>query len=219
MRFFPRSFRKKFFSISLALIGPHAQSSSYYCGQWHWMFCLAKLKARVYLWRCVDWESRGVVFNREILGVEYLLSRSWVVKRQLLSIRHRCSYFIIPNHFIQVTYQTPKQNIPLSVGMSHTLWGGLGLGQNATVMFTRTPRRMSQWKSPLLIPQVSPPLCSFACVLQAQGVPPFPELPLLLLLHCNYLCCKLMFLLTVSSLKIGIFLYTFLYPHIQNSAW
>lgn len=132
--------QEKFSSISLALIGPHAQFSSYYCGRWHWMFCLAKLKPHAYLWRCVDWESRGVVVNREILGVEHLLSRSWVVKRQLLSTRHCCSYFIIPNHFIQVTYQTPKQNIPLSFRMSHTLWRGLGLGQNATVMFTRTPR-------------------------------------------------------------------------------
>lgn len=68
--------------------------------------------------------------------------------------------------------------------------------------------------SPLLIPQVSPPLCSFSCVLQAQGVTPFTELLLLLLLHCNYLCCKLMLLQTVSSLKIGIFfIYISVSPH------
>lgn len=52
---------------------------------------------------------------------------------------------------------------------------------------------------------MSPLLCSFSCILQAEWVTPFTDLLLVLLLYCNYLCCRLMFLLTVSSLKLGIF--------------
>lgn len=73
MSFFTK-FQEKFSSTSSGLTGPHAQYSSYYCGQWHWMFWLAKHKPHAYLWRYVDWESKKVVIDREISEVEYLLN-------------------------------------------------------------------------------------------------------------------------------------------------
>ena len=81
----------------------------------------------------------------------------------------------------------------------------LGLGQNASVspLILQGDVPVEQWH--LLIPQLSPPLLSFFSVFWAVLVITFTELLLVLLLYCNDLNCRLVFLLTVMSLKIGIF--------------